>query len=42
MTFARMLVPGLAALCALGELGVDGDAQARVRTELANAGVNDG
>ena len=31
-----------AALCALGELGVDGDAQARVRTELANAGRNDG
>jgi len=31
-----------AALCALGELGVDGDAQARVRMELANAGRNDG
>jgi N-acetylglucosamine kinase-like BadF-type ATPase len=31
-----------AALCALGELGVDGDAQARVRTELADAGRNDG
>jgi len=31
-----------AALCALGELGVDGEAQIRVRAELAKAGGNDG
>jgi len=31
-----------AALCALGVLGVNGDARARVRIELANAGRDDG
>jgi N-acetylglucosamine kinase-like BadF-type ATPase len=31
-----------AALCALGELGVNGDARARVRSELATAGRHDG
>jgi hypothetical protein len=31
-----------AALAALDEIGADGDAQARVRAELATAGRNDG